>query len=67
MNRLLSIWDTYIPTYFGYSHLNETIQNEITKKINQLYFGSETIATLNSEKLTEVKNINFWKFLKKLI
>lgn len=42
MNDLIDKWDNILPHSFYYNHLNENQRNEITKKINEFYFGNET-------------------------
>lgn len=59
LNALLSIWDFSLPSSLGYSHLDVTAQGEITRRINQFYFGDEGTPTnqLNRQDLLNVSDI----------
>lgn len=37
---LIGNWDASLPSSLGYSTLNATAQEDITRSINQFYFGS---------------------------
>ncbi|XP_070491172.1 juvenile hormone esterase-like isoform X2 [Chironomus tepperi] len=56
-DELISGWDTILPDSFLYNYLNESEQTEITRKINDFYFGNITV----SDKMRDPKGlIDLW-------
>lgn len=45
LDFLISTWNETLSNSFGYGHMSATEQEEITKKINYFYFGSEATPT----------------------
>ncbi|KAJ6635071.1 Juvenile hormone esterase [Pseudolycoriella hygida] len=45
LDALLTNWDLTLPGTFGYSHLNVTAREEITRSINEFYFGNAATPT----------------------
>jgi carboxylesterase type B len=57
-NTLVAAWNLALPTGMDYSHLNTSTQAEITKKITNFYFGSDTLRTgFDVQNLTNVGNL----------
>lgn len=46
LDELLQNWNTTLPATLGYNHLNATDIEDVTRKINEFYFGSEATPTL---------------------
>lgn len=45
IDELLRNWDSTLPATLGYSHLNVTDIEAITRSINEFYFGNDTTPT----------------------
>ncbi|XP_037029459.1 esterase FE4-like [Bradysia coprophila] len=50
LSVLLSDWDSRLPATFGYSHLDEDSRVNITRRINEFYFGNEATPTLQMDR-----------------
>lgn len=60
LDELLRNWDVSLPVTLGYSHLNATARSDITRSINEFYFGNETTPThpINRQTLMNVSKKN---------
>lgn len=45
LEELLRNWNTTLPATLGYGHLNVSDIEDITRSINEFYFGNETTPT----------------------
>lgn len=65
VDDLISTWNERLPNSFGYGHLSITEREEITRKINYFYFGSESTPTnrLDRNSLIEVKRCSIRIYL----
>ncbi len=45
LDELLGNWNSSLPSTLGYSHLNESDIDEITRSINEFYFGNQATPT----------------------
>lgn len=52
-DELITGWDKILPDSFLYNHVNREKQIEITKQINEFYFGNITV----SDRMREPKDL----------
>lgn len=50
LDALISNWDLSLPSSLGYGHLDVNARGEITRNINQFYFGNEATPTNQLDK-----------------
>lgn len=66
LNELIDKWNDILPHSFYYDHLNDDSQANVTKLLNEFYFGNETVSDLmkrDKNGLIEVSLINVNKIL----
>lgn len=51
--------ETALPIALNYDHHSQTVQNWITKNINQFYFDND----LTKESVTNVTNVSTWQMI----
>lgn len=56
LDELIRNWDTTLPVTLQYDHLNATAQEDITRRVNQFYFGNPATPTnqLDQQALVDV-------------
>lgn len=61
MDDMKKNWNRLLPIAFGYDHLYDKEQKEITRELNEFYFNNEPLSDANRDNLTNVRGFHSQK------